>query len=557
MNDDNRLDDMLHRWEQGIEEGRDMRADELCHDCPELIPTVQAGIESLKRLAWLKQVEQEINKPFDLNINTSQTPFLEAVPSADVPQVVGERYRLDTLIGEGGFGQVWRSYDLELHRLVAVKVPKQSRLGNEEEQGFLAEARKVARLNHPAIVPVYDVGRFKTSWFIVSQLIDGIDLGERMRQGRLPVRESMGIVETVANALDYAHSMGIIHQDIKPANILLGKNGQVYLTDFGIAFDRQAATDGERDVFGTLAYMSPEQMSGNRQGVDRRSDIYSLGVLLCELVTRVCPPSAINTVKIRRPEYAISVSPGLTVPGFLTEVWRKCTAKEPAGRYATATEVADYLRRAVTVVLEDDEWATCTDPLLMLRQVHESAPQRKMRLLLCAYVRQNFPVLDDERSRLALEVAERHADGRATHEELAFARGTAWTAREEAWDVRHDRQGMHQALNASWATMPNVWTAVFNMAKHTDSEAQCRLLREFFGPSAYRPLSPTLPSWNNETVRSIAQGVYNERAFDRLPMLGEALQNAGCQDSDILQHCWEPGPHYPGCWVIDQILENN
>lgn len=572
MTNEECLSNLLLKWEENFERGQDIPAENLCQDRPDLAPILASRIGALKKIAWMKaapgcaEVAAHSGSPGqDCCSRQDERP--------DPPSLLAGRYRLDCLLGEGGFGQVWRGFDMELQRLVAVKVPKPGNLADQEKvQGFLAEARKVARLKHPVIVPVYDVGRHGQSYFIVSELIEGTDLAERMRQGRLPVREAIRIVAAVAYGLEYAHRQGIIHQDVKPANVLLGAEPgdvpavigevwvpahllggdvqQVHLTDFGIAFDRAAMTGAEGDVAGTLAYMSPEQVSGDRSKMDHRSDIYSLGVMLCELVTGFRPPPAVHPVQAREPWPSSPLSSGGQVPSFLSQVWRKCMAKDPADRYLTANDLAENLRRAVEVALEEEEWAAGTDAMEMLRQVYECASPRKMRLFFCACFRQHFPGLENERSRLAIEVAERHADGRATNEELRLAHAAAREASKEwveTWE---------QPRAALWATYQEVWTAAFNVSRHTEAELQCRLLRELFGPSVYRPvlLHPAWLSWNGGTVHSIAQGIYDDRAFDRLPILADALEEAGCDNADILAHCREPGIHCRGCWVVDAVL---
>ncbi len=509
------LSDLLLKWEEKFEKGEDIPAESLCPDWPELVPILASRIRALKKSAWMK------TPPGCAEDGTSSRPLRwegctgQAEPP-DLPSLLADRYRLDCLIGEGGFGQVWRGFDMELQRPVAVKVPKPGYLSDQEKvQGFLAEARKAARLKHPAIVSVYDVGRHGQSYFIVSELIEGTDLAERMRQGRLPVCEAIRIVAAVAYGLEYAHRQGIIHQDVKPANVLLGEDPinvaavvnlvwvpahllgedvpQVHLTDFGIACDRVAMTRGEGDVAGTLAYMSPEQVAGDRRKIDHRSDIYSLGVMLCELVTGFRPPPAVHPVQVRESWPTSPLPSGGRVPSFLSQVWRKCMAQDPADRYLTANDLAENLRRAVEVVLEEEDWATCTDPIQMLRQVYECASPRKMRLFFCACIRQHFPRLENQRSRLAIEVAERHADGRATDEELRLAH---LGAREACNEWVHTWE---QPRAAVWATGPDVWASVFNASRLTEPDLQCQLLRELFGPSVYRPilLSPAWLLWND------------------------------------------------------------
>ncbi len=549
MSDDDCLSDLLLTWEEGFERGEDVSAEELCRGRPDLAPVLAGRILALKRIAWMKVPVGGAE-----NASGASPPGRVGSPSENqersLPALLAGRYRLDGLIGEGGFGQVWRGFDVELHRPVAVKVPRRSRpAGPEEADRFLAEARKVARLRHPGIVPVYDVGRHGESYFIVSELIDGTDLGERMRRGRLPVREAVRIVAAVASALEDAHRRGIVHRDIKPANVLLGSDGQVRLTDLGIALDRAGAAPPEGgEVCGTLAYMSPEQVGGDRSRLDGRSDLYSLGVMLCELVTGVRPPPTIGASKGRAGQPARPPLPAVTLPVCLSEVWEKCLATQPADRYATAGELVEHLHKAMAVILEDEEWAGCTDPLRMLGLVGKCTSRRKLRLFVCSCLRHNFPLLEDDRSRQAVETAERHAEGRATDAELLAARAAAWEA-------SHERR-TPQSHAAAWAATPDVWIAVFNAARHTDPRVQCRLLRELVGPSLYRSVvSPrSEQAWNEGKVRLLAQGIYDDLAFDRLPLLADALEALGCGDSGMVDHCRRPGAHVRGCWVVDSVL---
>ena len=186
-------------------------------------------------------------------------------------------------LGEGGFGQVWLAHDDELDRAVAIKIAHAHRVAGEEDaQAYLAEARVVASLDHPGIVPVYDAGRLPDGrCYVVSKYMEGGDLEQHAAGGPLPCLEAAKIVAAVAEALHFAHDRGILHRDIKPANILLDKDGTPRLADFGLALRVQITSDPGSSA-GTPAYMSPEQMRGER--LDRRSDVYSLGLVLYRLL---------------------------------------------------------------------------------------------------------------------------------------------------------------------------------------------------------------------------------------------------------------------------------
>ncbi len=304
--DEDLLADLLLGWEEAQERGRDVAAAELCRDCPHLACELANRIAALKETAWL-------DRPLE-------TPPLQAEPVPPVlppARLLAGRYRLDELIGEGGFAWVWKGYDQELQRVVAIKVPGPGRLGSVES--FLAEARRVAQLKHPGIVPIFDVGRQGDLCFLVLEYVEGGSLADRVRRRPLPPSEAARLVAEVAEALHHAHQLGFVHRDVKPGNILLDRHGRARLADFGIAV---AAQDAGPSALGTPAYVSPEQ--GEGKPVDGRSDLYSLGVVLNELLNG-------------------SAHPG-RVPAALKRIGRKLLARDPAARGRTAGELAAALR---------------------------------------------------------------------------------------------------------------------------------------------------------------------------------------------------------------------
>jgi hypothetical protein len=258
------------------------------------------------------------------------------------------RYRLEAKVAEGGSGQVWRGLDLELQRAVAVKLPRNRPDGAEDQEAFLTEARKVARLKHPGIVPVYDVGRHDGTYFIVSELVEGQDVAERLRAKPFSVRQAVRLVAEAARHLHHAHQQDFIHRDIKPANLLVDGKGNVYITDFGIALtEAERHEGGAGDGSGTLAYMAPERFQGGLAGIDARTDIYSLGVVLYQLLTGRLPfeaerPEAIRDGILReQPVPPRRVNPA--TPREVERICLKCLAKSPANRYPTAEALADDL----------------------------------------------------------------------------------------------------------------------------------------------------------------------------------------------------------------------
>ena len=188
----------------------------------------------------------------------------EGGKSAEHPKRIG-RYRIERMLGRGGFGLVYLAHDEQLNRRVAVKVAHAKLIAKPEDaEAYLAEARTVANLDHPGIVPVHDVGSTEDCpCYVVSKYIQGTDLATKIKQHRFKYREAAEIVATVAEALHYAHKQGLVHRDVKPGNILIGKEGKPHVVDFGLALREENIGKGPKYA-GTPAYMSPEQARGRR-----------------------------------------------------------------------------------------------------------------------------------------------------------------------------------------------------------------------------------------------------------------------------------------------------
>lgn len=260
------------------------------------------------------------------------------------------RYRIIRVIGRGGFGTVHLAHDGELDRLVAVKVPHPERIREPADlEAYHREARLHAAIDHPHVVPIYDVGRSEAApFYAVSKFVPGMNLGDRLRQVRPDHRTAASWVATIANALDHIHNQNLIHRDVKPRNVMIGSDGQPYLMDFGLAKVRLAsAAAGQIGVVGTPGYMSPEQARGDGALVDHRADIYSLGVVLYELLTGHRPFHGTPT-EILHQTQSIEATPPRRVnpkiPRDLEKICVKALAQHPAARYQRAADLAADLQ---------------------------------------------------------------------------------------------------------------------------------------------------------------------------------------------------------------------
>lgn len=274
------------------------------------------------------------------------------------PQVLGERYEIGGVLGRGGMAEVHRGRDLRLGREVAVKVLRSDLARDPSFQvRFRREAQAAASLNHPAIVAVYDTGEDRTTTgatpYIVMEYVEGETLRDVIRrEGHLSSERAMSLAADICGALDFSHRNGIVHRDVKPGNVMITPQGTVKVMDFGIAravSDSAATMTSTAAVIGTAQYLSPEQARG--ESVDARSDVYSMGCLLYELVTGAPPfsgdsPVAVAYQHVREdPRLPSSINP--EVPPELDAILLKAMSKNPANRYQSAAEMRNDLLRAL------------------------------------------------------------------------------------------------------------------------------------------------------------------------------------------------------------------
>ncbi|NND99534.1 MAG: serine/threonine protein kinase, partial [Pirellulaceae bacterium] len=277
----------------------------------------------------------------------------EVIPSAlgDGPEKYG-RYQVRGFLGRGGFGMVLKGFDSDLQRSVAIKVPLEEHRKNFDAARYQVEAQNLAKLHHPGIVAVYDVGFEGDCFYIVTERLSGVTLHEWLLQHEPTWKESAEIIAKSADALSHAHQRRVIHRDIKPGNVFMTPDRGPVLVDFGLAIAEQNAGDDIGAVRGTLRYMAPEQVEGRGHRIDGRTDIYALGVLLYQMLTGRAPYTATDKYELRRqivndvPQPPRQIRPD--IPVSIERICMRALSKSLSKRYTTASDMVDDLRKAIS-----------------------------------------------------------------------------------------------------------------------------------------------------------------------------------------------------------------
>jgi predicted Ser/Thr protein kinase len=339
-----KIDELMLLWEDARGQGREVSAAELCADCPELADELDQRIRAVVEMERVLGV-RDFASPRTVLVGGEGNGEHTAEPLPTIPG-----YEVVRVIGQGGMGVVYEAVQLLLGRRVAIKMISGPRLGPKLLGRFQAEAEAAARLQHPNVLQIFEVGQVRDRPFFSMEYVDGGTLAQLIAQEPIPVRRSAELVDTLARAVHTAHAQGIIHRDLKPANILLSQDGTPKIADFGLAklLDADSGHTQTGEVLGTPSYMAPEQAEGMKD-IGPGADVWALGAILYELLTRRPPfqgASALDSLRLvtsRDPIAPRKLNP--SVPPDLEAICLKCLEKSVARRYASAQELADDLRR--------------------------------------------------------------------------------------------------------------------------------------------------------------------------------------------------------------------
>ena len=363
MNDEADLDELMARWRQKRACGEEVSAAKLCVECPALIPELERRIQAMIAMeptAETVAFEGGEESPPD---GSATNPLPSALSATDrrgssPPGVEVPGYEVLSVLGRGGMGVVYKARHQALNRLVALKmILSGGHTGPKLRKRFRGEAEVVARLKHPHIVEIHDIGEADGLPYFALEFLEGGTLRKKLAATPMPPTEAAALIETLARAVEHAHAHGVVHRDLKPSNVVLTATGQPKITDFGLAkqLDEEPGMAGAGPMtasgalVGTPSYMAPEQAAGKVKELGPACDIYALGAILYDCVAGRPPFRAASMIEtLRQVTNAEPVSPrrlNAQVPRDLETICLKCLEKDPSKRYPSAAALADDLAR--------------------------------------------------------------------------------------------------------------------------------------------------------------------------------------------------------------------
>jgi mono/diheme cytochrome c family protein len=343
MNDP--IEDLMLRWEEARQQGRDLPPEALCADCPERVEDLRRRLISILAMEKLLGVTDHDPNATMMSLNGAPTLRVDEM----LPIIPG--YEIIRIIDHGGMGVVYEARQLELGRTVAVKMISGAKLRPKTIDRFRAEAEAAARLHHPNIVHIIQYGDVNGRPYYSMEYVSGGNVADRLAREPMTPRASAELVEILARAAHVAHERGIVHRDLKPSNIMLAADGTPKIADFGLAkrLDDDSNHTHSGEVLGTPAYMAPEQAEGKKDEIGPRTDVYALGAILYELLAGrppfqgSSPLDSLRLVMSQEPTPPSRLVP--TVPRDLEAICLKCLEKSPGHRYDSAIALAEDLRR--------------------------------------------------------------------------------------------------------------------------------------------------------------------------------------------------------------------
>jgi len=328
--DEEVLSDLLLYWEEEFEKGLSISPEDLCKEYPHLLAQVKKGIKALRASIW--------NEPID---SDTAEPITEIFEFLTLQSVIKDRFRIDLILGTGGHGIVYKAWDLQLHRFVAIKSAKKfGALPEQKKLELLEEARKIGNLQHLGILPLYDILELNSTFLMISEFVESGNLTEAINNKNLTLIQKITILHKIALALHHAHEHGIIHRDLKSSNILLADNLEPKIYDFGNSLYINSESPDAN--VGSIHFASPEQIQGAAPNAS--SDIWSFGITLFHLITGKLPfnadsPQELIQQIMHQPAPAIRLL-NPAIPKKLERILLACIQKDPNKRYSSAIPLA-------------------------------------------------------------------------------------------------------------------------------------------------------------------------------------------------------------------------